>query len=335
MSTRYLQKESALANIRNTPNGAGIGLVGNGLFVNINGTLVPIAELGIGVTYYVDTNNGSDSATTSGKSWNDAFLTMSKALQTITAGDTIRFRGNVTEHLTTPLGAPNVTVIGDTTRPRHADTHPLNGELSGATWKSGGTNSPLLTIRTPGWRIVNILFAAHASNYALKLDRTAIEDATEEDASHLEVLGCRFASGAGGINDAGGCANVALIGNIFEALTTACIIGVGNIGVGQSNWVIENNHFNGFSNGVKIAAFGCRIKGNTFTDGETPNTTYVLNVSNGGGGNNFIIDNYFQTTTANFNAPDVVGNATDVWYNVSINAAAAGVDSGHEIGQPA
>jgi hypothetical protein len=260
---------------------------------------------------------------------------MDKAFDTITAGDTIRFRGNVTEHLTTPLGAPNVTVIGDTTRPRHADTHPLNGELSGATWKSGGTNSPLCIVRTPGWRFVNILFAAHASNYALRLDRTAVEDATEEDASHLEVLGCRFASGAGGISDTGGCFNVVVEGCIFEALTTACILGVGNIGVGQSQWIIRDNHFNGFTNGIKIAAFGCRIEGNTFTDGGTPTTTYVLNVSNGGGGNNFVVENFFQTATANFNDPDIVGNSTDVWWNVSIDAAAAGVSSGHEVGQPA
>jgi hypothetical protein len=319
-----------LSNNRN----AGIGVVGNAMYGNINGTLKVLAEVGIGTVYYVDTNNGSD--LDDGKSWANAFETMDKAFDTITAGDTIRFRGNVTEHLTTPLGAPNVTVIGDTTRPRHADTHPLNGELSGATWKSGGTNSPLCIVRTPGWRFLNILFAAHASNYALRLDRTAVEDATEEDASHLEVLGCRFASGAGGISDTGGCYNVAIEGCIFEALTTACILGVGNIGVGQSLWSIRNNHFNGFTNGVKIAAFGCRIEGNTFTDGGTPTSTYVLNVSNGAtAGNNFVVDNFFQTATANFATPDVVGNATDVWWNVSIDAAAAGVSSGHEVGQPA
>ncbi len=335
MSTRFIQKFGRLADIRNNPNSAGVGLFGTGLYVNIGGTLVSIAEVGIGTTYYVDTNEGSDAATVGGKSWADAFLTMANAFTKITAGDTIRFRGNVIEHIVSPLGAPNVTIIGDTTRPRHAETHPLNGELSGATWKSAGTNSPLLTVRTPGWRIVNILFAAHASNYALKLDRTAIEDATEEDASHLEVLGCRFASGAGGINDAGGCFNVLVEGCIFQALTTACILGVGNIGVGQSNWHILNNHFDGFTNGVKIAAFACRIEGNCFTDGGTPNTTFVLNLTNGGGDNNFVVDNFFQTATANFNTPDIVGNATDVWWNVSIDAAAAGVSSGHEVGQPA
>ena len=287
-----------------------------------------------GTTYFVDTNTGSDSS--NGKTWASAFLTMDKAFDTITAGDRIYFVGNVNEQLTTPLGAPNVTLIGATTRPRHADTHPLNGELSGATWKIGSlASAPLLIVRTPGWRIENVLFVAHSSNYAIRLDRNAVEDATEEDASHLEVVNCRFASGAGGINDTGGCVNVGIYKNRFEALTTACIIGVGNIGVGQSDWDIRGNTFDGFTNGVKIAAFGCRIQDNTFTDGGTPNTTYVLNTNNGGGSDNFVVYNFFQTTTANFNTPDVVGTATDVWFNVSIDATSAGVGGNYEAGQPA
>lgn len=288
-----------------------------------------------GQTYYVDTNTGNDSS--NGKSWTSAFETMDKAFDTITAGDRIYFVGNVNEKLTTPLGAPNVTLIGATTRPRHADTHPLNGELSGATWKIGSLSSgPLLTVRTPGWRIENVLFAAHSANYAIKMDRNAVEDATEEDASHLEVIGCRFASGAGGINDAGGCFNVLIQNNIFMALTTACIIGVGNIGQGQTHWKILDNHFSGFTNGVKIAAFESIVQNNFFTDGGTPNTTYVLNMSNGGGGDNFIVQNFFQTLTANFNTPDIVGNATDVWaLNVAIDSTSAGVGANTEWGQPA
>jgi hypothetical protein len=289
-----------------------------------------------GITYYVNPNSGSDTAT--GKSWAAAFATMAKAFTVIASGDTIAFVGNIREQLTTPTGAADVTIIGAGNRPRHADTHPLNGEKSAATWKlpaDGGTNAPLLKIRNPGWRIENILFAAHASNYALLLERTADEDATEQDASHAEIVGCRFASGAGGINDTGGCYGVLVEGCRFLALTSFCILGVGNIGVGQSEWVIRNNRFSGFTNGIKIAAHGCEILENRFTDGGTPNTTVVLNISNGAGENNHVVNNVFQTATANFNTPDVVGNATDVWWNLSIDAASAGVSSGHEVGQPA
>ena len=285
-----------------------------------------------GNTWYVDTNTGSDAA--SGKNWVNAFLTMDEAFDHLEAGDRIFFVGNVNEKLTTPLGAPNVTVIGATTRPRHADTHPLNGELSGATWKIGSLSAgPLCIVRTPGWRFENILFAAHASSVALRLDRTGVEDATEEDASHLEVVGNRFASG-GGISDVGGCFNVLIENNVFGAVDPA-ILGVGNIGVGQLQWHIRGNHFNNFTNGVKIAAHECVVTGNFFTDGGTPNTTYVLNMSNGGGRDNFIVENWFQTATANFNTPDLVGNATDVWFNHALDTQAAGVNGVYEVGSPA
>lgn len=287
-----------------------------------------------GNTWFVDTNSGSDSNT--GKSWDRAFLTMAAAFAVLGSGDRIYFVGNVTEHLTSPLArAQNVTIIGATTRPRHADTHPGGGELSGATWKSAGTNSPLLTLRNSGWRFENILFAAHASNSAVTLERNATETAAAEyDASHAEFYGCRFASGGYGIRDTGGCFNVVIEDCIFGAVTEA-ILGVGNIGVGQSNWKIRDNHFTGMTNGVKIAGFGCRISGNFFDDGGTPNTTYVLNVSNGGGGDNFVVGNYFQTATANFNTPDVVGNATDVWRNTSIDSFSAGIAANEEVGRPA
>lgn len=288
-----------------------------------------------GNTYFVDTNTGSDS--NDGISWDRAFLTMGAAFDVIGSGDRIYFVGNVQEHLTTPLAtAQNVTIIGATTRPRHADTHPGGGELSGATWKSAGTNSPLITLRNSGWRFENILFAAHASNSAVTLERNAIETAAGEfDASHAEFIGCRFASGAYGLNDTGGCFNVVVQNCIFQALTSACILGVGNIGQGQTMWEIRDNHFGDFTNGVKIAGFQCRIQNNIFEDGGTPNTTFVLNTNNGGGANNFVIENWFQGTTANFNTPDVVGCATDVWYNHALDTQAAGVNGVYEVGQPA
>ena len=281
---------------------------------------------------YVDTNV---TASGSGKSWGTAFKTMDEAFDVVQSGGVIRFVGNVTEHLVTPIGAQNVTIIGGTTRPRHADTHPGGGELSGGTWKSGGTNSPLVTLRNSGWRFVNILWAAHASNYAVELQRNAIETPEGEfDASHAEFYGNRFASGGGALNDTGGTFNVVVANNVFGAVTVA-ILGVGNIGVGQLAWQIYGNHFTGFTNGVKIAAHECVITGNYFTDGGTPNTTYVLNTNNGGGRDNFVVDNYFQTATANFNTPDVVGTATDVWFNTSIDSFTPGLESGHEVGQPA
>jgi hypothetical protein len=298
------------------------------LFADIYSVIPGIAPRG--EIYFVDANNGSDS--NDGLGWDSAWLTLAHACATVASGDTIVARGEFTENVTTTAGSADVTITGVSNQHRHADDHPLNGELMPFTWKAA-TNAPLLQLRNPGWRLENILFAAHASNYAIEMDRTADEDETEQDASHLSVIGCRFASGAGGINDTGGCFNVLVKDNTFQALTSFCILGVGNIGNGQKQWRILDNHFTGFTNGVKIAANECVIKGNFFTDGGTPGTTVVLNTVNALAADNFVVDNYFQTATANFATPDIEGNATDVWNNTSIDGTANMI--GREVGQPA
>lgn len=287
------------------------------------------SPLVVGREWYVDATAGSNG--NNGRSWAAPFLTMAKAFSMLQSGDRIYFVGKIREQLTTPVQVFDVTIRGAGNRPRHADAAPTPvGGHSASTWTipaSGATTAPLCKVLQQGWRFENILFAGPTDSDCVQLYRDAGADDAERDASHAAFVGCRFASGYNGINDPGGCYGVGVYECRFGALTNFCILGVGNIGVGQSEWVIEDNHFQEFTNGVKIAAFQCRIKGNTFTDGGTPNTTVVLNVSNGGGGNNFIVDNYFQTATANFNTPDVVGAATDVWRNRSIDA--------DETGQPA
>lgn len=285
--------------------------------------------------WFVHGNNGNNGVHRNNNSPDEPFLTMAKAFAVMGPGDIIHFKGNISEHLETPNGVQDGTIVGWGNRPRHADTHPGNGERSSATWKSAGTNSPLLTVNCSAWKFENFLVAAHASNAGFLLARNAIETAAEEiDGSHATFRGLRFASGGYGIRDTGGTFNVLVENNVFGAVTEA-ILGVGNIGVGQLQWHILNNHFNNMTNGVKIAAHECRIEGNCFTDGGTPNTTYVLNTNNGGGRDNFVIGNYFQTTTAQFNTPDVVGCATDVWVNYAFDTASAGTSGVYEVGNPA
>jgi hypothetical protein len=312
---------------------------------NKDGTLIERSELLLqyanlkgGNIYFVDANSGSN--TNSGLSWETAFFTMAKAFTVIVSGDTIIFCGKIREQLTTPAQIFDVTIIGAGNRPRHADSTPDGGQVAANTWTIPAANpatAPLVKVIQQGWRFVNILFAGPTDSDCVQLYRDAGAGNAERDASHAEFINCRFASGYNGINDPGGCFNVKIYQDCkFQALTNFCILGVGNIGAGQGMWTIEGNHFYGFTNGIKICGLGCRIENNTLTDGGNPGTTTVINtVSNGGGGDNFVINNYCQTATANFNTPDMVGNATDVWRNVSIDAAAAGVDSGFEIGQPA
>jgi hypothetical protein len=114
------------------------------------------------------------------------------------------------------------------------------------------------------------------------------------------------------------------------------MLGVGNIGAGQGMWEVLGNQFNGFTNGVKMAFYESIIRDNYFTAGGTPGTTVVLNTVNAIYGSNFVVDNWFQTTTANFNTPDIVGNATDVWRNYSIDGSdLSSASIGLELGQPA
>jgi hypothetical protein len=300
-----------------------------------------------GTTYYVNPNTTFSASanpfpgvdTHSGKSWTKAFATMSKALSVLKSGDTIVFTGKVREQLVTPVNIFDVSVIGMGNRPHHADSTPTGGQYAQATWTtpaSGATTAPLIKVLQQGWRFENILFAGPTDDACIQLYRDAGAGDLERDASHAVIRKCRFASGFNGINDTGGTFDVLVEDNIFQALTNFCILGVGNIGIGQLMWIVRNNLFYSFTNGVKIAGNGCRIHGNAFTAGGTPNTTVVLNTSNGGGADNFLYNNVFQTATANFNTPDVVGNATDVWTeNMCPDTAAAGTSGIFEIGRPA
>jgi len=283
-----------------------------------------------GTTYYVDAVNGVN--TRLGKSWRKAFLTMARAFEVIESGDTIVFSGRIREQLTTPVGVFDVAVVGTGNRPRHADTSPAGGSDSSAQWAAPlvpTAATPLVAVIQQGWKFENILFTGptdvHALNASIELRRTA-EGAAETDASHMSVIGCRFASGYKHINDTGGCYGVLLQGNRFVSAANFAVLGVGNIGVGQSAWEITHNRFDENVNGVMIAGFACDINYNSFSDGGTPNTTVVLNTNNGGGANNRVSYNNFQTTTGNFNSPDVVGTTTDYWNpNYSFDTLETGV----------
>ena len=342
MATRYVDKVANLAEIINRPDAAGIGMYNGGLYANLSGTPFLVAANPAGRLFYVDANSGSDSD--DGRSWEKAFLTMSKAFTSVASGDTVYFRGKIKEQLTAPAQIFDVTIIGAGNRPRHADSTPANGELAANTWTtpdSPTAATPLVKVQQQGWRFVNILFAgpttSNDNNACVQLARTSDSGNDEKDSSHAEFLNCRFDSGYNGIYDSGGCYNVLVQECIFRALTGFCILGVGSVGVGQLQWVIKDNYFTGFTNGINIDGHRTLVTRNYFTDGGTPTTTVVLDMANTAAGtDNFIVGNFFQTSTANFNSPDIVGNTTDVWaVNASIDSTSAGVGGNYEWGQPA
>lgn len=337
MANRYIQKVTSLDSVRNLPSAAGIGIFGNGLFVNGDGTPYLVAGVPIAKEYYVDANSGSNS--NDGRSWGSAFLTMAQAFSVLASGDSIYFRGKIKEQLTTPVQVFDVKVIGVGNRPRHADSTPAGGEINSSTWAapdSPAATTALVKVIQQGWSFQNILFAPPSDAEAITLFRNGGAGNAERDASHATIIGCRFAGGLNGIGSNGQPFNVGIYNNVFQDATGFAIRhSVLEADAGIANplmWHLEGNYFIGNANHVKAEASKWRIYRNTFDDGGTPNTTVVLDLGTTGG-NNFILDNDFQTTTANFNTPDIVGYSTDVWNNRSIDGQASSV--GREIGQPA
>lgn len=286
----------------------------------------------LGTTYYV---NGWDGANTNdGLSWDTAFKTMAKAFTVIGSNDTIYLTGRITETLTAPLGVYDVTIIGTTNVPRQSTNNGVQAGYS-AYWKySAETATACLELIEQGWTIKNIVFEPYSTGTGIQLTRA--EDAVHPDPSHALITNCRFVTGANGIVDSGGCFNLRIINNVFQAQTGHAIKNIAGAGIAcPSYWQVLDNKFLGFTNGFAVELVHSVIKGNYFTDGGTPNNTTVLNIYGSGtaGGNNFVVDNYFQTATANFNTPDIIGNSTDVWNNTSIDGEVGFI--GREVGNPA
>src|SRR3990167_5255560 len=292
----------------------------------------------VGSTYFVDALLGSDSNT--GKTWAASFLTRSKAFTTVASGDRIYFTGKVREQLSTPVQVFDVQVIGTGNRPRHSDATPVGGDTAMATWAppaSPTATTALVKVLQQGWSFENILFQAHTDYCAIDFFRDNGTGNAERDASHGIVRGCRFSAGQDGVYITE-VSDMLIEGNQFEGLTGYAIKGIANDGIANPlRGIVRNNYFRGNTNHFYVTCNAWAIHDNFFDDGETPNTTVVCDVVGSGGGakDNYVVNNWFQTATANFNAPDVKGTTTDVWFNVSIDSFTAGLESGHEAGQPA
>lgn len=326
MATRFIDKVPNLATIVNRPDAAGIGMYNGGVYANLSGTPFLIAANPAGKIYYVDANSGDD--TDDGRSWEDAFSTMSKAFTSVASGDTIYFRGKVREQLTSPAQVFDVTVIGEGNRPRHADNAPANGELAANTWTtpaSGATTAPLVIVQQQGWRFVNILFAGPSDHSCVQLYRDTGSGDSERDGSHAEFIGCRFASGQDGIEQSGGCGHVGIYDCFFTGLTGVALKHTIGAGAGfPIRWEIVGNRFNSCpSIMTAVAAQDYRIQENTFMFASGP--TLVFDFTSGA--RNAVIRNVFNIAAADFDpAGTVTGSgATDVWSNTLTDAIETGL----------
>jgi hypothetical protein len=275
-----------------------------------------------GNVYHVDTNNGSND--NDGLSWDAPFLTVAKLDTILASGDVVYIRGKIREQWTTPAGVFDVTFIGMGNRPRHADSTPDGGQTAANTWTTplaAAAATPLVKVLQQGWRFVNILFAGPADAACIKLFRDAGAGDAERDASHAEILGCRFASGQDGIEQYGGLHNVKVEGCSFFDLTGFALKN-GNVGIASPGaWEILNNRFDSCANLMGAwQLWRSKFNDNVITDiaGELIDTS-------GGNGDNVFLRNSFDIASGDFD-PDggVTGKTGEVWSNYLTD----GIESG-------
>lgn len=229
--------------------------------------------------------------------------TMAKAFTMIKSGDTIHFTGKLTEQLIAPASIFDITIIGEGTRPRHADAQASTtldslGGRSAASWSAPSSptaTTPLLLVRQQGWRFCNILFAAPSDDAALEFIRDAASGDSERDSSHAEIVGCRFAGGFIGIKITGTeiIHNLLIRGNIFNDM--AGVGGGGIVSASANNYlrraIIEDNIFELNVNGIVCGMEDSTIRRNMFQTFTTTSCSLA-----GGTGLNRIYSNYLSGT---------------------------------------
>lgn len=251
-----------------------------------------------GNNYYVDATR---SASGDGSSWANAYNTMQAAFNKIGSGDTIRFVGKVVEQLVTPVQVFDVKVIGMGTRPRHADSTPTGGNTHASQWgppASGAVaGQATVNVLQQGWHFENILFTMESSTApGIQLSRNAASGNSERDASHVKIVGCKFAGagiairfGESGVYTE--IVNNALIeDNDFLSNTTA--IAEGAVGL-QTTAKIIGNRFQTCTNDIVLAASHARIVGNIMS--LAPTSSIKID---GGTGSNQVHGNYLPGTYA-------------------------------------
>jgi hypothetical protein len=275
-----------------------------------------------GDVFYVDAYDGSDG--NDGSSWSRPILTMAEAFTRVASGDSIVFRGKVTEQISTPVQVQDVTVIGAGTRPRNADAAPADptGRSHGASWQpvaSEVATTPLCTVRQQGWRFVNILFDCPSDDAGVELLTTGGSGNDERTGSHASFYGCKFVTGSVGVQDSGGAGFIYIDDCDFQGLTSA-IESVSGAGIGQP-WfrsVIKNSRFTQNTNHIVIPSEEVIISDNVFG----VFTTKGIDVS-GGTGQNIVTRNLLSGTYSNLGG--YTAGTNDCWFG---NYGSSGVTSG-------
>lgn len=269
--------------------------------------------------WYVDGNQGRSS---DGRSPDRAFLTMDEAFDKIRSGDVIHLRGNIREQLVSPAGVFDVTIVGPSPVTRHPDSHSTFGGFSSARWNAPASptaSTALLRIQQQGWRILNVLFTGDENDNVgcVQLFRDGGSGDDERDASHSQIIGCRFATGLYGVQDSGGCARVQIRNSEFMQFSESdndAIINVTGAGIGTLwGWIIDGNDFHANHTDIDLSSAGARITNNHFHLNSL-GVTNTIAIDTTGGSENLIAQNYMYCASneAGVNARFVVA-ATDIY----------------------
>jgi hypothetical protein len=251
-----------------------------------------------GRAWFVDAAQGTNG---NGRSPKQAFRTMKQAFDVVGSGDVIYFVGKIQEQLVTPENVFDVTVVGCGNRPRHADATPTGGNYATATWAAPAVpvaGQALCRVIQQGWRFVNILWEGSAGCASLEFVRNDASGDAERDASHAEVLGCRFA----GVNSTDSAIkfgatsyteivnNVLIKGNDFQGCATA--ITEHSAGL-QYRCQITDNVFISNTNDIVLGGYFLHVIGNVMS--LAPTSCLKLD---GGTGSNQVHGNYLPGTYA-------------------------------------
>lgn len=278
-----------------------------------------------GRAWFVDPSYGGNG---NGKSPSQAFSLMATAFSAVASGDIIYCIGNIREQLVTPVQVFDVTVVGCGNRPRNADSEPEGGQYAAVTWRapaSGGTAAQA-TVRVlqQGWQFVNILFGAIDADAAMiELVRNAASGNSERDASHAQILGCRFGGAGKGIRMGA----TSYTENVFNVLVdnckfNSCTYGIHAPSNSQPNSItIQNSIFQGCTNAITAQFQASVIKGNVIQGFTAAANSGGIDLTGGIAGN-VVTLNYLGGTYSNAGGY-VAAGAGDEWGG-NMNSIAGG-----------
>lgn len=267
-------------------------------------------------------NEGADSNT--GRSPDNAFATMGRALEMVDTFDIIVPRGVFREQRVAPEGVENVTIAAPVIRPRQATSSgtPTGGGCSWLPPASPTAGQALLEIIRPGWSVFNMQMNPAANAAAIRLTTSPTVDL--DAAGHFTAGNCFFTGGVGsvvgqnGIEDNGGSGFVQINGCRFLQLANA-IIGLNTAAAVPLSWDIsEQNMFQQNTNDILMSLSYATIMRNIFKTAGSGATNKVISTVAiaAQGDNNQVLLNQFSNTAAQIqNSNGYNGGAADTWVN--------------------